>query len=88
MHVRPQDGLAGGAADRLDRQRELLEELGGTYREVVGADIGEALVAAAHTLNATQIVLGASRRSRFAELTRGSVINRVIRDSGVGSTCT
>ena len=39
---------------------------------------------AAHTLNATQIVLGATRRSRFAELTRGSVINRVIRDSGVG----
>ena len=38
VHVRPQDGLAGGAADRLDRQRELVEELGGTYREVVGAD--------------------------------------------------
>ena len=66
------------------RQRELVEELGGTYREVVGADIGEALVATAHTLNATQIVLGATRRSRFTELTRGSVINRVIRDSGVG----
>jgi len=84
VHVRPQDGLAGGAADRLDRQRELVEELGGTYREVVGADIGETLVATAHTLNATQLVLGATRRSRFAELTRGSVINRVIRDSGVG----
>ena len=84
VHVRPQDGLAGGAAEMLDRQRELVEELGGTYREVVGADVGEALVAAAHTLNATQIVLGATRRSRFAELTRGSVINRVIRDSGVG----
>ncbi len=84
VHVRPQDGLAGGAADRLDRQRELVEELGGAYREVVGADIGEALVAAARTLNATQIVLGATRRSRFSELTRGSVINRVIRDSGVG----
>ena len=80
----PRTASRAGAADRLDRQRELVEELGGTYREVVGADIGEALVAAAHTLNATQIVLGATRRSRFAELTRGSVINRVIRDSGVG----
>jgi K+-sensing histidine kinase KdpD len=49
---------------RLDRQRELVEELGGTYREVVGADVGETLVATAHTLNATQIVLGATRRSR------------------------
>ena len=84
VHVRPQDGLAGGAAPRLDRQRELVEEVGGTYREVVGADIGEALVATARTLNATQIVLGATRRSRLTELTRGSVINRVIRDSGVG----
>ena len=84
VHVRPQDGLAGGAAEMLDRQRELVEELGGTYREVVGADVGEALVSAARSLNATQIVLGATRRSRFAELTRGSVINRVIRDSGVG----
>ena len=63
---------------------QLVEELGGTYHEVVGADVGEALVAAARTLNATQIVLGATRRSRWRELTRGSVINRVIRDSGVG----
>ena len=82
VHVRPQDGLAAGAAAMLDQQRELVTELGGTYREVAGEDIGEALVSAAHTLNATQLILGASRRSRFAELTRGSVINRVIRDSG------
>src|SRR5262249_59250848 len=36
----------------------------------------------ARTQNATQIVLGASHRSRLAELMRGSVINAVIRDSG------
>ncbi len=84
VHVRPQDGLASGAADLLGQQLELVEELGGTYREVVGADVGAALVAAAHTLNATQIVLGATRHSRFAELTRGSVINHVIGESGVG----
>ena len=84
VHVRPQDGLASGAAELLDEQRELVEELGGSYREVVGADIGETLVSTAHSLNATQIVLGATRRSRLAELTRGSVINRVIAQSGVG----
>ena len=33
-------------------------------------------------MNATQIVLGATRRSRLTELLRGSVIGRVIRDSG------
>ena len=42
----------------------------------------EALVQIAPAENATQIVLGASRRSRWAELTRGSVINDVIRQSG------
>ena len=40
-------------------------ELGGTYHEVVGADVGAALLEAARTLNATQIVMGASRRSRW-----------------------
>ena len=49
----------------LEQHRALVEELGGTYHEVVGADVGEALVDAARALNATQIVLGASRRSRW-----------------------
>ena len=55
---------------------------GGTYRDVVGDDIGKALVDTARRMNATQIVLGATRRSRLTELLRGSVIGRVIRDSG------
>ncbi len=84
VHVRPQDGLAAPSLEVLERQRELLEELGGTYHEVVGEDAGEALVQAARSLNATQIVMGASRRSRWQRLTRGSVIGRVIRESGVG----
>ena len=54
------------------------------YHEVVAEDVGEALVEAARSLNATQIVMGASRRSRWQRLTRGSVIGKVIRESGVG----
>ena len=84
VHVIPQDGLAAPSAELLERQHELLEELGGTYHEVVGADVGAALLDAARTLNATQIVMGASRRSRWQRLTRGSVIGRVIRESGPG----
>lgn len=84
VHVVSQDGLAGDAAEQLGEQRRLVEELGGLYREVVGTDVGVALVQAARSLNATQIVLGATRRSLLAELTRGSVINRVIRASGIG----
>ena len=84
VHVIPQDGLAAPSAALLEEQRELLDELGGTYHEVVGGDIGAALLDAARSLNATQIVMGASRRSRWQRLTRGSVIGRVIRESGPG----
>lgn len=82
VHVVPQDGLATPAAQLLAEQRQLVEELGGSYHEVAGADIGEALLDAARSLNATQIVMGATRRSRRQRLTRGSVIGKVIRDSG------
>jgi two-component system sensor histidine kinase KdpD len=82
LHVRPQDGLAGPALDRLRSQHELVASMGGSYREIVGADVGQALVETARSLNATQIVLGATTRSRLSEFLRGSVINNVIRLSG------
>ena len=84
VHVVPQDGLAADPATLLDQQRRLVEQVGGAYNEVVGADVGQALVEAARALNATQIVLGATRRSRWRELTQGSVINHVIKNSGIG----
>ncbi len=82
MHVIPQDGLAAPSAALLERQKRLVDELGGTYHEIAGADIADALLEAARSLNATQIVMGASRRSRWQRLTRGSVIGKVIRESG------
>ncbi len=81
VHVRSDDGLVGGD-DTVDHQRRLLEEMGGTYHETAGNDIAAALVEFARAENATQLVLGASQRSRWAELIRGSVINRVVRLSG------
>jgi two-component system sensor histidine kinase KdpD len=80
VHVRSDDGLVGD--DTIDHQRRLLEEMGGTYHETAGNDIAAALVEFARAENATQLVLGASQRSRWAELTQGSVINRVVRLSG------
>ena len=84
VHVRAQDGLAVGslAADELASQRRLLTDLGGTYHEVVGDDVGEALVRFARAENATQLVMGASRRTRWEELLRGSPILEVVRRSG------
>ena len=86
VHVIDSSGLASGSGDIGDdgvgAQRQLLEELGGEYRRVTGNDIGAALVDAARAENATQIVLGATNRSRWHEIVNGSVINRVVRLSG------
>ena len=65
----------------LAEQRTLLEELGGEYRKVTSSDVGTALLDVARSENATQIVLGASERSRWHQLINGSVINRVVRRS-------
>jgi two-component system sensor histidine kinase KdpD len=82
VHVRPADGLAGPRRDRLAVHRRLLSELGGRYAEVAGADVAAALVGFATAENATQLLLGSTHRSRWAELTRGSVVNEVIRRAG------
>ena len=82
IHVRSQEGLAGPPTALLGTHRKLLEEVGGEYHESAGGDIAAALIGFARAENATQIVLGSSRQSRWHEVTRGSVINRVVRLSG------
>ena len=68
VHVTVGDGLTGASPADLARQRALVESLGGTYHQVVGEDIPQALLDFARGVNATQLVLGASRRGRFAQL--------------------
>src|SRR5712692_7424417 len=41
VHVRSTDGLAGPPKELLDEHRALLTELGGTYHEIVGDDVGK-----------------------------------------------
>jgi two-component system sensor histidine kinase KdpD len=82
VHVRSSDGLRSDAAGPLDEYRRLVEHLGGTFQEVMGDDAGAALLQFARAEHATQLVIGASQRSRWAELVRGSVITRVLRQSG------
>ncbi|UBU12158.1 sensor histidine kinase [Nonomuraea gerenzanensis] len=70
VHITSADGLTTKADPaRLVRQRALVEGLGGTYHQVVGHDVPRALLDFARGANATQLVLGASRRRR--PLTRG-----------------
>src|SRR5450432_4290838 len=79
LHVAPSDGLTGANPAMLAAQRLLVESLGGTYHQVVGDDISATLIAFAHAENVTQLVLGASRRSRLGALLNGA---------GIGATTT
>ncbi|MFC9689105.1 DUF4118 domain-containing protein [Kribbella sp. NPDC056951] len=83
VHVTRSDGLTGADPARLAQQRALVESLGGTYHQVVGDDIPTALLSFARAENATQLVLGDSRRSRLAALFSGPGIGVTsIRESG------
>ncbi|MGW3124016.1 ATP-binding protein [Streptomyces sp. NPDC001107] len=80
VHVARSDGLAAGVSHAsLARQRRLVEDLGGSYHSVVGDDVATALVDFARAENATQLVLGTSRRSR---------LERFVTGPGTGETVT
>ncbi|WP_348788029.1 DUF4118 domain-containing protein [Leifsonia sp. NPDC080035] len=83
VHVTSQDGLREATPGALAAQRALVEQLGGSYHQVVGSDIPRALVEFARGENATQLVIGVSRRSRLAAFLTGPGIgSTVIRESG------
>jgi two-component system sensor histidine kinase KdpD len=76
VHVAKAAGLADGSPEGLARQRALVEGLGGSYHQVTGDDVPKALMEFAQGVNATQIVLGSSRRRRW----------QYISGPGVGAT--
>ncbi|MCU7731025.1 DUF4118 domain-containing protein [Actinoplanes sp. KI2] len=83
VHIARNDGLAANSSPaHLARQRMLLENLGGTYHQVVGTDIPAALLDFARGVNATQLVLGASRRGRLAQIFAPGVGVTTTADSG------
>jgi two-component system sensor histidine kinase KdpD len=83
VHVTSQDGLRAAHPGALAAQRSLVESLGGTFHQVVGDDIPAALVDFARGVNATQLVIGVSRRSRLSAALSGPGIGAtVIRASG------
>ena len=81
VHVVSSDGLASRAGPELALQRQLVEELGGAYRELVADRVAPALVDFAIAEKATQVVIGASRRSRWHDLLKGSVVGRIVKSA-------
>ncbi|WP_345188163.1 ATP-binding protein [Microbacterium panaciterrae] len=83
VHVTTQDGLRGDRPGALSAQRGLVESLGGSYHQLVGDDIAGTLVEFAQSVDASQLVIGVSRRSRVsAALTGPGIGAEIIRRSG------
>lgn len=86
VHVRATDGVASESPQALEAQRRLIQDLGGSYHIVAGEDPATALLDFARSVNATQIVVGISRRGKLAgllgALLGGGIGTRVVRDSG------
>jgi two-component system sensor histidine kinase KdpD len=76
-HVSRPDGLVDADPETLAAQRKLVKELGGMMHEVAGSDVADSILDFARGVNATQIVLGTSRRSGLARLTRRGVGEQV-----------
>ncbi|SDT74107.1 two-component system, OmpR family, sensor histidine kinase KdpD [Streptomyces sp. TLI_053] len=81
VHVTRSDGLAGASSGALAQQRQLVESLGGSYHVVVGDDIPTSLLAFARAHDATQLVLGTSRRGRTARFLTGPGIGETTVDA-------
>jgi two-component system sensor histidine kinase KdpD len=76
------DTGTGRTASSLAGHIELLGQVGGRYVAVTGDDVARALVDTARAEQITQLIVGATRRSRVSELAGGSVINKVMRLAG------
>ncbi len=66
VHVVRGDGLAGVSAPMMGTVRDVAASLGATLHTVVGDDVPSALLDFAREMNATQLMIGTSRRSRWA----------------------
>lgn len=83
VHVLRGDGLTGASPSALSALRELADDVGASFHTVVGGeDVPAALLEFARGANATQLVLGTSRRSRVARLLTPGIGSSVVRDSG------
>ncbi|MUL77947.1 sensor histidine kinase KdpD [Mycobacterium sp. CBMA226] len=85
VHVVRGDGLTGVSAPQMGKVRELTASLGATLHTVVGGsdgDVPSALLDFAREMNATQLVLGTSRRSRWARLFDEGIGAKTVQNSG------
>jgi two-component system sensor histidine kinase KdpD len=79
VHVVSSESVRPRDAEGLAALCQLTEDVGADWHEIKADEPAKALVDFAMEHQSTQIVLGASRRSRWEELTKGSIVTKVIR---------
>jgi two-component system sensor histidine kinase KdpD len=72
--------LLGDERQLLDRVWQIARTLGAQVHEQSSDDVAAALVEFIEANGVTFIVLGQSARSRFDEVVRGSIVNRIMRE--------
>jgi two-component system, OmpR family, sensor histidine kinase KdpD len=83
VHVATGEGGGSGERRSLDRLRDLTADLGARWQEIHDDDPVQAIIGFARQRQITQIVIGASTRSRWQQLARGgSNVGRIIRAAG------
>ena len=82
VHVVRGDGLATVSPREMGKVRELAASIGATVHVVVGDEVSCALLDFARETNATQLVLGSSRRSRWASIFSEGIGAATIKNSG------
>jgi two-component system sensor histidine kinase KdpD len=82
VHVLRGDGLSSVLAARMNKIRELAASLGASLHTVVGDDVPTALMDFARDANDTQLVIGSSRRSRWARMFDEGIGSAVVQQSG------
>ncbi|OBK53406.1 sensor histidine kinase [Mycobacterium kubicae] len=82
VHVLRGDGLAGLSEDRMSKLRELANSLDASLHTVLGDDVPRALLDFAREINATQLVIGTSRRPRWARIFEEGIGPAIVERSG------
>jgi two-component system sensor histidine kinase KdpD len=86
VHVVSGDGARKGDRMAIERLRHLAQDLGAHWDEVQADDSAHALMEFARKHQITQIVVGSTRRGRWEEMTKGSIVKQILREAAETGT--
>jgi two-component system sensor histidine kinase KdpD len=82
LYVRPPGiALSSKEEQALEDLKLLTLDLGGEFVELVGSDPAAGVIGFATSNQVTYVVMGQSARSRVDEVLRGSIVNRIMRET-------